>query len=76
MKNKMIGITRIIIEGIFLISLVSSAYPGECYEVKFPNKLDVNLTITENTSSLDGFTWTKEGYIITYCFPSDFTPCS
>ena len=63
--------TIAIIIGIFLISLASAIYPGECETVKFPNKDKVNLTIIYNTSSMEGLTWSKEGYDITYCFSTD-----
>lgn len=70
MKNQTIAI----IIGILLISLASAIYPGECETIEFPNKADVNFTLVENTSSFEGFndTWTKKGYDITYCFPTDF----
>ncbi len=59
-----------IIFGIALISLASAIYPGECESIKFPNQDEVNFTLISNTSSMEGFTWSKEGYIITYCFPT------
>ena len=61
-----------IIFGIVLISLASAMYPGECETIKFPNQDEVNLTIISNTSSMEGFNWSKEGYFITYCFPTYF----
>ena len=70
MKNT---ITTIIL-GIFLISLASAMYPGECKNITFPNVDDVNITITGNSSNMDGFTWNKTGTIIEYCFAYNYAP--
>ena len=63
-----------IIIGIALISLVSAIYPGECESIKFLNQDKVNFILILNTSSMEGFNWSKEGYDITYCFPTYLAP--
>ncbi len=60
----------ILMLGVFLITFVSAIYAGECETIMFANQDEVNLTINYNTSSLEGFTWNKIGYEITYCFPT------
>ncbi len=57
-----------------MISLASSIYPGECETIKFPNEDKVNFTLISNTSSFEGFNWNKDGYDITYCFPTYLAP--
>ena len=62
----------IIFLGIFLISLTSAMYPGECSNINFPNEDSVNMTLSN--SSIEGFSWSKNKTIITYCLSVDFIP--
>jgi len=70
MKKTLVAITL----GIFLLSLASAMYSGECDKIQFPNTDSVNLTVTGNSSNMEGLTWNKNGTEITYCFDLDFAP--
>jgi len=74
MKKILITITL----GMFLLSLTSAMFAGECSSIEFPNADPVNWSVEGNSSNLDGFSFTKEGTNITYCFhplykPDNFT---
>jgi len=77
MKN----VLRIIIGAIFLVSLITlisadNIYPGECNSIIFPNSDNVTFEIISNTSSMEGFTWSKNDTLIRYCVSKDFSPGS
>jgi hypothetical protein len=70
MKNIII----IIIGMLFLISLVSAIYAGECDTIEFPNDDPVECNVTDNLYDMEGFSWTKEGTTIEYCFDIAYKP--
>ncbi len=65
-----------IIIGMFLISFCSAItiYSGECRNITFPNIDPVNITVTGNSSNMDGFTWNQTLNIIEYCFAYNYAP--
>ena len=76
MKTTIITIICII----SMITLVSAItmYPGGCYYLEFPNSDPVNWSVEGNSSNMNGFSYTKIGTNITYCFhplykPDNFT---
>jgi len=71
-KMKNIIITMMMV--LTFISLTSAIFPGECDTANFPNENPVNWSVTGNSSILDGFSYTKNGTIITYCFDGSFKP--
>jgi len=67
--------TIIVTMGIVLmIGLVSAIYPGECDSFEFPSEGIVNWTVQDNSSSMEGFSFTQNGTNITYCLSGDFAP--
>lgn len=52
--------------------LAQSVYPGQCYNLEFPNSDTVNINIISNTTPLEGFSWFQNGSTITYCLSADF----
>ena len=61
---------QILVSALILLSLsfVFAIYAGECDTIEFPNTDDVEWTVTGNSSDIEGFSFTKNGTIITYCF--------
>jgi len=72
MKNTLITLMI----GITLLSLVSSIYAGECATIEFPTEDDVTWNVEGNSTPLDGFSFTKDGTTIEYCFSGAFIPDS
>lgn len=70
MENKIITITI----AIFLIGSVSAMLAGTCDTIEFPNEGDVSVEFTGNSSSMEGFSWSKSWTIITYCTDLNFKP--
>jgi len=56
------------------LGVVSAIYPGECGSFEFPIEGIVNWTVQDNSTSIDGFSFTQNGTNITYCLSGDFTP--
>jgi len=69
------AILIVLISTIFLMTILSaqeSIYAGGCYNLTFPNNESVNFEILEG--DLNGFSWTQNDSIITYCLSADFVP--
>lgn len=59
-----------------MIGLASAIYPGECGSFIFPNEGIVNWNVQDNSTSLDGFSFTQNETNVTYCLSGDFIPDS
>jgi len=70
MKNIITIVTIMII----LIGITSAIYAGECDTIEFPNDEPVECDITGNSFDMEGFSWTKEGTTIEYCFDVAYKP--
>lgn len=66
----------IIIVIILSTTIVSAMYPGECNSIEFPNTDDVYWNVEGNSSDMTGFSYTKDGINITYCFHLLYKPDS
>jgi len=65
----------LIISSIFLMNIISSQetnYAGGCYNLTFPNNEPINFQAI--SGELEGFSWTQNDSIITYCLSPDFKP--
>jgi len=66
--------TVTIMLGILLLASISAIEieAGSCGKIDFPNENKVSWSVKGNSSNLDGFSYSKEGTIITYCFDMFF----
>ena len=63
-----------IITMFFLVGTISAIYPGECGNFSFSEEGIVNWSVEGNSSSMEGFSFTKNETTITYCFHPLFKP--
>jgi len=59
---------------VVFLPLVTSMLAGTCDTIEFPNVNDVNISVTNNSSNMEGFNWSKNGTTIEYCFAVNYKP--
>ena len=70
MKKQIVAI----VVGMFLISLVSALYGGECLSVELDNLNDVVYIVVGNESSLEGLTINLNGTLAEICTTTNYKP--